>query len=235
MKIISISDTHTMHGRVDVPDGDILIHSGDATFHGYEKEVREFGEWFRNQPHKYKIFVAGNHDTSFEDTPIQARQWFFDTKTTDPTKLCTRNGVIYLQEQSVTLTVDGEDVVIYGAPHQPWFHNWAFNVKTTGELKAIWDKIPKGTDILVTHGPPYGIRDLSSMNVKCGCRELKKAIGKIRPKLHICGHIHEGYGVEQWAGTLIANSSVCNVSYDPVNDPLIFEFKNGKMQQTSKV
>ena len=222
-----------MHDRVTVPYGDILIHSGDATYRGYEGEVREFGEWFRNQPHMYKIFVAGNHDTSFEDSPIKARQWFFDTEETDPAKLCARNNTIYLQEQSVTLSVDGEDVTIYGAPHQPWFYDWAFNVRTSEELKAIWDKIPKGTDILVTHGPPYGVRDRCTNGDIVGCRELKKAIGKIRPKLHVCGHIHEGYGVEQWAGTLIANSSTCDARYDPVNEPLIFEFKNGKMSQTS--
>jgi len=228
MKVVTISDTHTMHDQITVPDGDILIHSGDATNRGYENEVREFGEWFRNQPHKYKVFVAGNHDTSFEDTPIQARQWFFDEEV-DPTKMYSKNGAFYLQEQSITLTIGNESVNIYGAPHQPEFCNWAFNVKPGAALKAIWDKIPKDTDILITHGPSYGVRDLSSRGIKCGCRDLKNAVGRVRPKLHVFGHIHEGYGTEQWAGTLVANTSICDARYDPVNKPLIFEFKDGKV------
>jgi hypothetical protein len=124
---------------------------------------------------------------------------------------------------------------IYGAPHQPEFCNWAFNVPRGEALKQIWDKIPKGTDVLVTHGPPYGLRDKNMEGMKCGDRMLKQAIGRVRPKLHVCGHIHEGYGVEQWAGCLIANSSVCNRRYQPINEPLVFEFKDGKMQQTSEI
>jgi len=235
MKIVTISDTHTFHDQIEVPMGDILIHSGDATFHGYSHEVKAFGRWFRSQPHMYKIFVAGNHDSSFEDSPIKARQWFFDTKEKDPLKLCAQDGTIYLQEQSVTLDVDGDKISIYGAPQQPEFCNWAFNVPRGEALKQIWDKIPKGIDVLVTHGPPYGLRDKCNHGEKVGCRELKNAIGRVRPKLHVCGHIHEQYGVEEWAGCLIANSSSCNSRYSPVNKPLVFEFKDGKMQQTSEV
>jgi hypothetical protein len=95
MKIVCISDTHTFHDQIEVPYGDILLHSGDATFHGYSHEVKAFGKWFRSQPHMYKVYVAGNHDCSFEDTPIKARQWFFDTKETDPMKLCTRDEYIW--------------------------------------------------------------------------------------------------------------------------------------------
>lgn len=231
MKIVTISDTHTLHDMINVPYGDILIHAGDATLLGYEDEVRKFGKWFRSQPHKYKIFIAGNHDKSFEDTPIKAKQWFFDTKDIDSLNLYTKDNTFYLQEQLVTLTIDGKDITIYGAPHQPEFFNWAFNVPRGEALKQIWDKIPKGIDVLVTHGPAYGLRDKCNHGEKVGCQELKKAISRVRPKLHICGHIHEQYGVEEWAGCLIANSSSCNSRHRPINKPLIFEFKNGKILQ----
>lgn len=232
MRIITVSDTHTFTEDLEVPYGDILIHSGDATFHGYSHEVKAFGKWFRSQPHMYKIFVAGNHDTSFEDSPIKARQWFFDTKSKVPEELCVSEdkSTIYLQEQSVTLEVDGEKISIYGAPHQPWFYDWAFNVRGDANLKAIWDKIPKGIDVLVTHGPPYKLRDTNVQGEHCGCRELRKAIQRVRPKLHVCGHIHEGYGVSRWGDTLIANSSICTARYQPTNEPLVFEYKDGKMQ-----
>ena len=233
MKIVAISDTHTFTKNLVVPEGDILIHSGDATFHGYKHEVTAFGKWFRSQPHTYKVFVAGNHDTSFEESPIKARQWLFDSREKDPMKLYASSdkSTIYLQEQSVTLNIDGETVSIYGAPHQPFFCNWAFNVRTDEELKQIWDRIPKGIDILVTHGPPYKLRDLCR-NGHVGCRELRKAIQRVRPKLHVCGHIHEGYGVSRWGDTLIANASICTEKYQPTNSPLVFEFKDGKMHQT---
>jgi len=192
MKIVTISDTHTYQNMVSVPDGDILIHSGDATFHGYEHEVREFGEWFRSQPHQYKIYVAGNHDRSFEDSQKEALKWFFG----DDWNHASENSdgsTFYLQEQAVTLNIGGEDISIYGAPHQPWFYDWAFNVREAHELKAIWDKIPKGIDVLVTHGPAFRLRDANQEGIHCGCRELKKALGRVKPKLHVFGHIHEGY------------------------------------------
>lgn len=233
MKIVTISDTHTYEQSVVVPDGDILIHSGDATFRGYEHEVRAFGEWFRAQPHRWKIFVAGNHDTSFEDQPTQALEWFYGDKGNSLNRAS--SDTIYLLDESITLDVDGESVSIYGAPWQPWFYDWAFNIKRAEDLKAVWDKIPKGTDILVTHGPAYKLADTNQEGEHCGCRELRKAIQRVKPKLHVCGHIHEGYGVSKWGDTIVANSSICTRRYKPTNEPLIFEFKDGKMRETPKV
>lgn len=227
MKIVCISDTHMRHG-IDVPPGDVLLHSGDATFHGYEHEVSDFANWFNSHPHMYKIFVAGNHDTSFEDTPLMARTWLHQYDTDS-------NKIIYLQDSSVDVEVDGETLKVYGAPWQPFFCNWAFNVKGDEALKKKWDLIPKDTDILITHGPPYKLRDANTYGEHCGCRELRKAIQRVRPKLHVCGHIHEGYGVSRWGDTLIANSSVCNHRYNPVNAPLVFEYKDGKLRQTSEI
>jgi len=228
MRIVCISDTHMRHG-IDVPYGDILLHSGDATFHGYEHEINEFALWFSNQPHKHKIFVAGNHDTSFQDSPLRAGSWLhqFDTD---------ENEIIYLQDSSVELEVDGEKVKIYGSPWQPWFGGWAFNLHTyTDELKEKWDMIPKDTDILITHGPAFKFRDVTMNGEHAGCRELRKAIQRIRPILHMCGHIHEGYGVSRFGDTLMANASIVNSRYHPVNEPLVFELQDGKMRQTSKI
>jgi 3',5'-cyclic AMP phosphodiesterase CpdA len=225
MRIVCISDTHMRHG-IDIPYGDILLHAGDATFHGYRHEVEEFGEWFGSQPHMHKVFIAGNHDTSFEDSPNQARAWL--EKASD-------GQIIYLQDSFVNLEVDGETVKVYGAPWQPWFFDWAFNLRTDTELKSKWDRIPKNTDILITHGPPYKLCDITMRGEHVGCRELRKAIQRVRPKLHVCGHIHEGYGVEEWMGVTIANASICNARYNPVHEPLVFELKDGILRDTQEI
>lgn len=236
IKIVCISDTHTYHNSLKLPEGDILVHSGDATFRGYEKEICDFGDWFRKQPFKYKIFVAGNHDTSFEDTPTQAREWFYDGHNLADVKPGD-DGVYYLQDSAVEVDVNGQKVKIYGSPWQPEFCNWAFNLDTPEQLKAKWDLIPKGLDVLITHGPPYKLCDQVIRGKEhVGCRELRAAIQRTRPKLHVCGHIHEGYGVSRFGDTFIANASSCTAGYHPSNKPLVFLLhENGVMQNTQEV
>jgi len=216
------------HG-IDIPNGDILIHSGDATFNGYRHEILEFAEWFHNQPHTHKVFVAGNHDRSFEDSPLEAREWLKSTSSN-------ANPIIYLQDSEVELEVDGEKVKIYGSPWQPWFGGWGFNLHSgTGELKEKWDLIPKDADIVITHGPAYKLRDKCTSGDRAGCRELRVALQRVKPLLHVCGHIHEGYGVTEWNGTHFANASVVNSRYKPTNEPLEFELENATLRQTSKI
>ena len=68
------------------------------------------------------------------------------------------------------------------------------------------DPIPENTDILVTHGPPQGFHDevdeAYSGPQNVGCPHLRRAIERIRPRLHVFGHIHEGHGVTRvtWKG-----------------------------------
>lgn len=219
IRVVCFSDTHTFHNSIPIPDGDIAVHSGDATFHGYKHEVKAFGTWYSGLPYQHKIFVAGNHDTSFQDTRSQAEEWLGE-------------GIIYLQDDGIVLEANEMSITAYGAPWQPEFGNWAFNLPRGEALKEKWDMIWPDTDILITHGPPYGIRDKCNRGEKVGCRMLKQAIGRVRPKLHICGHIHEEYGVTEWAGIEVANASNCNSRYSPVNEPLVFDiFEDGRVEQ----
>jgi len=87
-----------------------------------------------------------------------------------------------------------EGVKFYGSPWQPRFFDWAFNLDRGEEIKKKWDLIPMDTDVLITHGPPYGILDLTHEGEKVGCEELMKAVLRVQPKIHIFGHIHEAYG-----------------------------------------
>jgi Icc-related predicted phosphoesterase len=211
MKIVCISDTHLMHLEHDmnIPDGDILIHAGDATFIGKLHEVAQFNEWFSALPHKYKIFVAGNHDFLFERNQSVALQLL-------------DSSIIYLQDKMVEI----EGLKIYGAPWQPRFYDWAFNLDRGASMLGKWQQIPDGIDILVTHGPPYGIGDKTPRGELVGCEDLLREITtRIKPRVHVFGHIHEGYGRYDVDGIIYLNSSLLDGVYIPKNAPHILELE----------
>ena len=210
LKIVCISDTHNCSEKIVVPDGDILIHSGDATITGTIEEIVLFNNWFANLPHKYKIFVAGNHDWLFEKNNRFARNLL-------------DKSIIYLQDSSVEI----EGLKIYGSPWQPRFFDWAFNLMRGAELAEKWKMIPDDVDILITHGPPNGILDevpRRDFVENTGCEELRKRVEELRLKnlkLHIFGHIHCGYGTTEKCGVKFVNASNCDESYEPINPPIV--------------
>lgn len=208
MKIVAISDTHGLHTQVKVPDGDILIHTGDVSSQGKEFEIILFLNWFRDLPHKHKVFIAGNHDFYFERTPKS-----------DVNKIIPDN-VIYLNDSGVTV----EGIRIWGSPIQPWFYDWAFNRHRGAEIKKHWDLIPENTDILMTHGPAFGIHDRTTRGEKVGCVDLREAIDRIQPTLFVCGHIHEAHGVLDNGQTTFINASVVDAKYRVVNKPTVFDW-----------
>jgi predicted phosphodiesterase len=216
---------------MDIPFGDVLIHSGDATSRGYAHEITDFGDWFRSQPHMYKIFVAGNHDLDFQDRPSVAKYLFYgNTNTPDHS-----DGVYYLEDSECTINVDGQLLTIYGSPWQPWFHNWAFNAYQL-QLQQIWSKIPIGLDILVTHGPPYKILDMTADKMEVGCPDLALEIELKRPKIHMFGHIHEARGVMEKDGIIYSNGAMLNRNYRPGSKPNIFEVDEyGAVRETSQI
>jgi len=206
MQIVAMSDTHMSEHEIKVPDGDVLIFAGDMCNRGGIEEVAAFGASLMSYPHKHKIVIAGNHDRVFEQDGNVAGLMLHDC--------------IYLQDGLVE--IDG--VKIYGSPWQPEFCGWAFNLPRGEDLKRKWDMIPEDTDILVTHGPPYGILDMNSRNYNVGSKTLLDAVQRVQPKYHIFGHIHEGYGMVKQCDTYFINASVCDGEYIPNNDPIVFEF-----------
>lgn len=214
MKIAIISDTHLRHLRypIDVPECDLLIHSGDALINGSESELRQFVPWFESLKAKKKVFVAGNHDWIFEKENALARSLL-------------PKDVVYLQDELVE--IDG--LKVYGCPFQPEFCEWAFNLKRGWPLRKKWEAIPAGIDILVTHGPPLGILDYSHFgNEHAGCADLRQELSRIKPKLHCFGHIHGAYGTTTWANTLFVNASLCDESYVANHPPIVVEMEPGK-------
>jgi len=207
MRIVAISDTHGRVQHLQVPPGDVLVHAGDATMGGSEQEVREFAEWFQRQPHRHKIFVAGNHDWLFqEDRKLAERILGPD--------------IIYLQDNGVT--IDG--MLFYGSPWQPEFNSWAFNMPRDGEeLRSKWDLIPGETDVLITHCPPARIFDMTQDGDSAGCNRLRDRIEYVNPKIHIFGHIHEGYGVNTFGDTTFINACICDERFAATRRPIVTE------------
>src|SRR5690606_9104680 len=109
----------------------------------------------------------------------------------------------------------------WGSPITPYFHNWAFNRKRGAKIKAHWDLIPDDTDILITHGPPFGILDETVYSKRTGCEELLLRVYQVQPKYHIFGHIHEDYGMLAKRETTFVNASVLDDRYELVNDAMI--------------
>ena len=213
MKIVCLSDTHNCNEQIVVPDGDILIHAGDATTVGNVPQIAAFNRWFANLPHQYKIFIAGNHDWLFETNNSYARQMLDDS-------------IIYLQDSSIEV----EGLKIYGSPWQPRFFDWAFNLNRGAELAEKWKLIPNDTDILITHGPPNGILDEVQRQYwveNTGCEELRKKVEEIvkfgKLKLHVFGHIHCGYGQTEQFGVKFVNASNCDEEYNPTQLPIVID------------
>ena len=85
--------------------------------------------------------------------------------------------------------------------------------------------IPDDTAVLITHGPPFGIRDRNVTGEFTGCRDLLAAITRVRPRLHVFGHIHEGAGtqVHSALGTTFVNASMLGAGYDVACKPIVID------------
>lgn len=205
MRIVCLSDTHNQHDRLAVPDGDVLVHAGDATGHGTLTEWAAFASWLTALPHRHKVLIAGNHDFCCQREAALARA-----------RLC---GVLYLQDELAEV----EGLRIWGSPWQPWFYDWAFNLQRGPEIAAKWALIPDAVDVLITHGPPAGILDRTTKGEDVGCMDLLRELQRVRPKLHVFGHIHEAYGTLDRDGCRFVNASSCDVRYRPIQAPIVVD------------
>jgi predicted phosphohydrolase len=207
LKVVAISDTHCRHKSVKLPKGDLLIHAGDISYKGQRTEVADFLQWFAQQPFAQKIFIAGNHDFYFE------KAYAGDLKAIVP------EGVVYLQDSGVV--IDG--IHIWGTPVTPWFYDWAFNRHRGGAISKHWNLIPPETNLLITHGPAFGILDTVLNGSHVGDKDLLKRVQEIKPAAHVFGHVHESYGRLKKGSTRFINASVLNEKYELVNPPVVFD------------
>ena len=226
MRLVAISDTHGGHRRVNLPAGDVLVHSGDLTLDGERSVTLDFVDWFSDQPFKHKIFIAGNHDAWAEGNSDALQQYAMD------------KGVHYLQGSSIVI----DDMTFWGSPYTPRFMDWSFMLSSADKAMRHWQSMPESVDVVITHGPPFGILDkllvvnsdtdannadqldgIFSNEKNVGCRELFARVREVSPKLHLFGHIHEGYGeIDKW-GTRFINASTMNRDYRITNQPYVID------------
>lgn len=206
MRFVAISDTHGKH-QFELPEGDVILHAGDVSSRGLKAEVQRFLDWFAGLDYRYKIFIAGNHDFFFEEA-AQAE-----------IEAMIPEGLIYLNDSGVEI----EGIKIWGSPIQPWFYDWAFNRQRGPDIQKHWALIPDDSDIVITHGPVFGILDRTASGQVVGCEDLLPVIQRIAPKVHLCGHIHEAYGTRQVGDTLFVNASILDLRYTIAHDPVVFD------------
>jgi Icc-related predicted phosphoesterase len=195
MKIVHLSDTHGKHRLLKkLPTADIIVHSGDISENGTNSEVLDFLEWFCDLNYLYKLFVAGNHDLCLDDGLIEGLP----------------DNCFYLCHSGVE--IDG--VKFWGVPD-------FLSKELNGNQAQLLAKIPVNTDILITHRPPYGILDFEGGN-HFGCIDLLQYVPKIRPKYHLFGHVHAGYGIEKSQHTTFVNASLVRKNKIE-NEPFLLE------------
>jgi Icc-related predicted phosphoesterase len=189
MRIVAVADTHLYHADLkELPPGDVLVHAGDLLRRGTLDELRAAAAWLQAQPHAHKLLVAGNHDWCFVWQPDEALEILGP-------------GIVYLQDSGTII----EGVRFWGSPWQPAYNDWAFNLPRGEPLAEKWRRIPDQVDVLITHGPPAGIGDRAGMEEREGCADLRAAVRRVRPLLHLFGHIHQDGGCWREENTCFAN------------------------------
>ncbi len=203
-----LSDTHGLHREIDMPDGDILLHAGDFTM--FCKDVgglREFNQWLGELPHRYKCVVPGNHEFILE-SDLRHRAILSNAKV--------------LVNESITLL----GLKIWGSPVTP-LRGVAFGLSSAAERRAVYSSIADDTDVLITHGPPFGILDSAGdSELHSGCRELLDAVSRVKPRLHVFGHCHGGHGLVSGADTLFVNAAMLGLDGNLAFQPTVVQLRS---------
>jgi len=244
MRITHISDTHNKHKQLDgkLPGGQLLIHSGDISSLGRKQEIESFIKWFDKQDYMHKVFIAGNHDMTFDrEILLRDKLVHFEGRTDYDTECAEGkpnwlvemlnnlpDNVYYLENSSIKL----EGINIWGSPYSPSFgYGWGFNKDRGHDIAQCWNEIPMDTDIVITHSPIYGYNDRAqNTNQNVGCSDLYHRLHEVKPHLHFAGHIHEGHGwgtipyKDEWGDIYTFNGSSCNLRYEAINPPITFDY-----------
>lgn len=235
--ICAISDSHNKHKELNIPEVDFLFHCGDWTFNGYKHEIESFAKWLNDQPAKHVVIIPGNHELQFEKDFPESKGWLLNH--------CPHAHLLI--DESITIN----EIKIHGSPVQPYFCNWAYNrapgnepkkyVISRGDrykeklvlpIKPHFDLIPNGTNILLTHCPPFGVLDQTTYadgtvrDEHLGSEDLMNRVKEIKPDLHFFGHIHHPGGNQRhFDGTSFYNASVCDETYQVTNPITIVEYE----------
>jgi Icc-related predicted phosphoesterase len=205
MQLVLLSDTHELHREVEVPDGDVLIHAGDLTmFSKSLRAIEDFNDWLGELPHPHKIVVPGNHEFFLE---------------ADPARRSLLSNATLLVNEGIEI----EGLRLWGSPVTT-LYGGAFGMSSAEDRRRLYAQIPESTDVLITHGPPHGILDSASASAfHSGCRELFDAVMRVRPKLHVFGHIHGAHGIFETCDTTFVNSALMGTHGDLDRGPIVLQ------------
>ena len=235
IRFVAISDTHGLHAKPisathNLPHGDVLLHAGDFTNKGTLSDLAAFTAFIKAAETAFTnvVVIAGNHDVSL-DAEYYARECSRWHK--KPLPLTTPNSFAAgINSDKTTYLLDEGCIVagglqVYGSPWQPEFCEWAFNLNRGASCREKWDLIPASTDVLLTHGPPLGRGDeCKPRGNRAGCADLLEVVqSRVKPKVHVFGHIHEGFGTSSDGVTDFVNASTCTWHYKPTNSPVVFD------------
>lgn len=198
MKILHLSDTHNCHHRLrELPEADVVVHSGDFCMAGTEQEALDFMNWFCDLPYKHKIFICGNHDECLYGANIDGLD----------------SNVHFLCNSGIEI----DSIKFHGIPM------FLSDCVTERQIQN-YAKIPDDTDVLITHSPAYGILDFDD-GINYGSEELLEKISTLNLKAHLFGHIHAQHGVSMLNGTFFSNGAIMNSNYSSLSIPKIIETK----------
>ena len=200
LTIVVISDTHELHRQVDVPRGDLLIHAGDLTMNSMSTEkLLDFGAWLGELPHAFRVVVPGNHDFVLEDP--------------------SRRQLISNATLLVNQGIEAFGLKIWGSPVTP-LSGEAFGVASEQDRAQLYSQIPDDTDVLVTHSAPFNILDKAAdSDYHAGCHQLLDAVRRVKPMLHLFGHVHGAYGTFSTPETLFVNAALPGRDFGMNNPP----------------
>ena len=214
MRVACLAD---QHGQLDftIPDCDLIVHAGDicpdwrinSAFNQLQWLNRDYREWMRQQPEVPFVATWGNHDwVGYSNIPPQLR-W-----------------TLLVEEPATVMGRNGQVLNIYGTPYSKQFYNWAF-MGEEAELDGRFANIPYKLDILLVHGPAYGLCDDTVRGDLTGSHALLKHLKRAKPRYVICGHIHEARGHEtlqhsDGTTTEIHNVSLVDEVYDLYPNPV---------------
>lgn len=198
MKILHLSDTHNCHNRLrDLPEADVVVHSGDFCMVGTEQEAIDFMNWFCDLPYRQKIFICGNHDACLYGANIEGLD----------------SNVHYLCNSGIEI----EGIKFYGIS--------MFTEDCISDRQnRNYSNIPIDTDVLITHSPAFGILDFDD-NIHYGSEELLTRLSALNLRAHLFGHIHANHGITTIGNTIFSNGAIMNTDYTHLLNPIRLEIK----------
>jgi hypothetical protein len=250
LRCVCLSDVHARHERVEIPRGDVLIFAGDVTRHrSSAQDVRAFVQWAAALPgFRHKLVVSGNHEVCLDAGDVDASVALFAP-------------LQYLQDTSVHIEARSANeaehhldahspasaersIHFYGTPWRT-ARGCCYRAEAFGASPPVLRErraaIPAGVHVLITHQPPFGVRDLEDVG-HIGCPDLLDALERVRPLAHVFGHVHECRGASAlaWpaasgdgggadADALAAESSTACLNVAILNDevnlyrPIVFD------------